>query len=339
MALDYLWRCGVLHVVARRNFQKVYDFSERAVPGHAAAPVPGEAAHVDWACRTALERLGTATPRRAGAVLGGGVEAPGGGVARRRRGVGRGETRDGGIGGRVAAGRGVRVRRIAGRVARLPEPPDGIRLLCPFDPVLRDRARAKRLFDFDFRFEGFVPSAKRTHGYYVMAMLEGDRFVGKADPKFDRAAGVLTVRQTWWGRGVKVTSRRAAAYRGRPTARAMGRGEIRADRRVAPARMETSRLARRRLPGGIEQSLVPREHLRIVRVRGEVVVLAGVGRHVEQLHQPEAAPVHEMILLGLDRPGDDLLPVLASSGNDAQRRPVPRRGRVVQQRRRLAPWA
>ena len=98
------------------------------------------------------------------------------------------------------------------RIARLPEPAPGMRLLCPFDPVLRDRARAKRLFNFDFRFEGFVPAANRTHGYYVMAVLEGDRFVAKADPKFDRPSGTLKVRKTWWEPGVRVTRNRLAQY-------------------------------------------------------------------------------------------------------------------------------
>ena len=82
-------------------------------------------------------------------------------------------------------------------------------LLSPFDPVLRDRARAKRLFNFDFRFEGFVPAAGRKHGYYVMAILEGARFTGKADPKFDRPSGTLQIKQMWWEPGVQPTRRRA----------------------------------------------------------------------------------------------------------------------------------
>ena len=86
-----------------------------------------------------------------------------------------------------------------------------MRLLCPFDPVLRDRARAKRLFGFDFRFEGFVPAADRKHGYYVMAILDRDLFIGRADPKFDRATGVLKVKYVSWEPGVRLT--KAAATR------------------------------------------------------------------------------------------------------------------------------
>jgi uncharacterized protein YcaQ len=41
-----------------------------------------------------------------------------------------------------------------------------------------------------------------------MAILEGDRIVGKADPKFDRASGTLAVRKVWWEPGIKPTRAR-----------------------------------------------------------------------------------------------------------------------------------
>ena len=212
LALDYLWRTGVLHVAGRRNFQKVYDLTERVVPAHAARPAPTEAEHVDWACRSALERLGTATAREvaqfwAAVTIGQAKAWLGRAAAAGEVTPVLVESADGSAPRQAYALAGFR-----SRVARLPEPPAGVRLLCPFDPVLRDRARAKRLFDFDFRFEGFVPAAKRLHGYYVMAVLDGDRFVAKADPKFDRASGTLRVQKVWWEPGVRVTRGRLRAF-------------------------------------------------------------------------------------------------------------------------------
>ena len=213
IALDYLWRCGVLHVVSRRNFHKVYDLTERVLPEVAAIPAPTEEQHVDWACRTALQRLGTATVREisqfwaaipmtkvapwlkaataAGEVTHVMVESADGSPPRPA----------------------FALADFAARIVNLPEPPAGMRLLCPFDPVLRDRSRAKRLFNFDFRFEGFVPAAKRIHGYYVMAILDGDRFVGKIDPKFDRDSGVLRIGKTWWEPGTNSMRERTTALR------------------------------------------------------------------------------------------------------------------------------
>ena len=88
-----------------------------------------------------------------------------------------------------------------------PEPPARIRVLSPFDPALRDRARAERLFGFHYRIEVFVPEAKRQYGYYVFPLLEGDRLIGRIDMKADRGAGCLNVRALWpeagtrWGTG------------------------------------------------------------------------------------------------------------------------------------------
>ena len=79
----------------------------------------------------------------------------------------------------------------------LPEVPARLRVLSPFDPVIRDRKRLMRLFNYHYRIEVFVPEAKRQYGYYVFPMLEGDNFVGRIDVKHDRATGILGVRGVW----------------------------------------------------------------------------------------------------------------------------------------------
>src|SRR5690606_5357826 len=86
------------------------------------------------------------------------------------------------------------------------EPPARIRVLSPFDPLLRDRNRAERLFDFNYRIEIFVPEPKRQYGYYVFPLIEGDRMIGRIDMKADRKAGVLDIRRLWLEQGVRPTS-------------------------------------------------------------------------------------------------------------------------------------
>jgi uncharacterized protein YcaQ len=82
-----------------------------------------------------------------------------------------------------------------------PDAPPIARLLSPFDPIMRDRARALRLFNFDYRFEAFVPERLRTYGYYVLPVLAGDRIIARVDAAADRSASLLVIKGVWWEPG------------------------------------------------------------------------------------------------------------------------------------------
>lgn len=208
MALEFHWRSGRLAVAGRRGFQKLYDLAERVHPEPHAEPEPERGAHARWACESALERLGVAThteiarfwdalrppearvwceaAAREGRIVpvqlasaDGSEPRPGWGLPDWRR-----------------------------RAARAREAPERMRLLAPFDPLLRDRARTQRLFGFDYTFEAFVPAAKRSYGYYVLPILEGDRLVGRLSPRHDRETGRVELENLWWEPGVRPTRER-----------------------------------------------------------------------------------------------------------------------------------
>ena len=63
---------------------------------------------------------------------------------------------------------------------RLPEsaPPDAVRLLAPFDPVVWDRRRFELFWGWAYRFEAYTPAAKRKRGYYALPLLWRDRVIG-----------------------------------------------------------------------------------------------------------------------------------------------------------------
>lgn len=66
-------------------------------------------------------------------------------------------------------------------------------LLSPFDPLIKDRERTERLFDFRYRLEMYVPRGERQFGYFVLPILHQNRLIGRIDPAMDRKASRLTV--------------------------------------------------------------------------------------------------------------------------------------------------
>ncbi|MCB2053845.1 MAG: YcaQ family DNA glycosylase [Geminicoccaceae bacterium] len=207
-ALEFLWRTGSLAVTGRVNFQKVYDLTERVLPSSALKEEVEDAALTDWACRSAFERMGFATPAEI-AGFWDCIDA--------KDAAAWCTGRDGLLPCEVEGAQGDRARRflmseaLADRLGDLPEPPARLRVLSPFDPLIRDRRRLAHVFGFDYRIEVFVPEAQRRYGYYVFPLLEGARLIGRIDMKRDGKAGILRVARLWLEPKVRWSGGREAA--------------------------------------------------------------------------------------------------------------------------------
>jgi uncharacterized protein YcaQ len=180
---EWLFGMGQLTTGTRRSFERLYDLTERVVPPEVLTRrvSPDEGAR-ELVTRSAIAlgvatepdlrdyyRLGPAQNRQAVSEL---VEA---GALEPVQ---------------VAGWRAPAYRHVD---ARAPRAITGRALLCPFDPLIWERARTERLFDFRYRIEIYVPEPKRVHGYYVFPFLLDGELVGRVDLKADRAAGVLRV--------------------------------------------------------------------------------------------------------------------------------------------------
>ncbi len=181
---ELLFGLGQLTTGTRVNFQRLYDLPERVLPPEVLARHPADP---DDAARALVLRsasaLGVATepdlrdyyrlgPGRsqqavAELVEGGELEPV-----------------------QVRGWRAVAYRRPGTRV---PRRVTGRALLCPFDPLIWERARTERLFGFRYRVEIYVPEPRREYGYYVFPFLLDGELVARVDLKADRPAGVLRV--------------------------------------------------------------------------------------------------------------------------------------------------
>ncbi|EWY40840.1 hypothetical protein N825_33460 [Skermanella stibiiresistens SB22] len=183
-ALEYLFWAGMVTTRTRRRFERLYDLPERAYPqAILAIPTPAEAdAH-----RALLERSAASL----------GVATAGDLRDYFRLDVADVKTRlpelveDGTL--VPVTVEGWAQPAYLHRDAKLPRRIDATALLSPFDPVVWERSRTERLFDFRYRLEIYTPVEKRLHGYYVLPFLLGDRLVARVDLKAERATGTLRV--------------------------------------------------------------------------------------------------------------------------------------------------
>ena len=83
------------------------------------------------------------------------------------------------------------------------EPIDGVvHILNPFDPLVIQRKRLAAIFDYEHRFEAYVPKEKRVFGYFAQPVLVGDEIVSVLDLKTDRERGKLLIQKwTWLAKG------------------------------------------------------------------------------------------------------------------------------------------
>ena len=188
MVLEALWDRGVLAIAGRRNFQRAYDLTERVIPKRwLDAPTPDEGETLRTLALLAVGARGALTEaaiREHWRLKGGRARLHHHLLAL----VGEGRLRE------IQADDGGAPFYVLPETELDGDPAPPV-LVCPFDNLVWDRPLLERLFRFRHVIEVYKREHERTYGYYVLPLLAGDRFVGRADLKADRSEGVLRIRR------------------------------------------------------------------------------------------------------------------------------------------------
>jgi uncharacterized protein YcaQ len=183
-ALEWLFWAGLITTKTRRGFERVYDLTERVLPAAVVdAPTPSDAEAHRALLMIAARAMGVATE----ADLRDYFRMP---LAETRARLA--ELVEAGDLARVEV-EGWRAPAYLDPAARLPRKAQGRALLSPFDNLIWARERTERLFGVRVRLEIYTPAHKRSHGYYVLAFLQGETITARVDLKADRQAGALLV--------------------------------------------------------------------------------------------------------------------------------------------------
>jgi uncharacterized protein YcaQ len=183
-ALEFLFWAGQVTTTTRKNFERVYDLTERVLPKAIVdMPTPPLADAHRELVRLSARALGIATDDDLADYF---------------------RLRLGDVRPRIAelveekALVPVRIDGIAKPAylasgAKLPAVATGRAILSPFDPLVWHRARTHRLFDFHYRIEIYTPEHLRQHGYYVLPFLDGEQLAARVDLKAARETSTLLV--------------------------------------------------------------------------------------------------------------------------------------------------
>jgi len=190
VALELLFWQGKLMITERRNFQRIYDLTERVLPPGTDTTMPDDRELGRFLVRRALGACGIAQEKEIREHIHAAEKSI---VADALE-----EMLDSG---EITA---VTINEkpdksyymLTNMIDKTPRSTASkLHLLSPFDNFIIQRERIKTLFDFDYSLECYVPAGKRKHGYFVLPIFCGDKFAGRLDPKADRKNKTLIIRQ------------------------------------------------------------------------------------------------------------------------------------------------
>lgn len=207
--LEQLYSEGRLIIHHRVGTRKYYDLAERYIPEEllkAEDPAPELIDHIKWGILRRMGAIGTLWNRRSDSLLGiWGMDAS----LRRQAFL---ELEQGGkILPVCIAETGTEFYILSEDLPLFEEAAAGggykkrCEFIAPLDPFMWDRNLIEAVFGFRYRWEIYTPAEKRQYGYYVLPIVYGERFAGRAEAVADRKDRILYLRHIWLEPDIKKT--------------------------------------------------------------------------------------------------------------------------------------
>jgi uncharacterized protein YcaQ len=187
-ALELLFWQGKLMVAERRGFQRVYDLTERVLPAGVDTRYPDEEELGQFYVRRALQSMAVAREREILKHLGGATQPL---ISKSLHDLlDKGEVVELELEGDHNKPY-YALTSVLGFKNQKDKPQ--IHILSPFDNLIIQRDRTRRLFDFEFTIQCYLPAEKREIGYFLLPILWGDRFIARMDVQADRKNSLLII--------------------------------------------------------------------------------------------------------------------------------------------------
>ncbi|MCP4044966.1 MAG: winged helix DNA-binding domain-containing protein [Gammaproteobacteria bacterium] len=184
-ALEYLFMQGELMVPCRINFHKVYDLTERVLPGNMDITVPDPEEYARFLVTRYLRSNGLGMVTEMAYLLKNTKPLV---SAALQEMVSNGELLQVRAGGNIYYALPASLELLDKPLAR-----SKLKILSPFDNLLIQRKRMQALFDFDYLIECYLPAAKRQYGYFSLPVLWDGKLVARVDCKAERKKSLLHI--------------------------------------------------------------------------------------------------------------------------------------------------
>ena len=196
-ALDYLYNTGVLIVADKRGTQKYFDLTERVIDSENFSCNPDMTVEefLEWYVERRIQSVGFLWNKSGGAWQG--------------RFLCENELRSSILQTLIEKNRieeiqieGIKdpfyISRKYKKYMKNRATNNYVRFIAPLDNIMWDRQMLETLFDFTYRWEVYIPVAKRKYGYYVLLVLYNGQFIARFEAESIRKAEELMIKNWWW---------------------------------------------------------------------------------------------------------------------------------------------